>query len=67
MATQTRLRTQTRKRASTAGRTTKGRKVASAAKTALATCPVNGAGWCPYPFSPAQLEKRLKQKAQQGQ
>jgi hypothetical protein len=23
---------------------------------------VNGAGWCPYPFSPAQLEKRLKNK-----
>lgn len=30
---------------------------------ALATCPVNGAGWCPYPFSPEQLEKRLKAKA----
>jgi len=26
----------------------------------LATCPMNGAGWCPYPFSPAQLQKRLK-------
>lgn len=31
----------------------------------LSTCPVNGAGWCPYPFSPAQLEKRLKAKAEQ--
>jgi hypothetical protein len=30
--------------------------------SALANCPVNGAGWCPYPFSPAQLERRLKQK-----
>jgi hypothetical protein len=29
---------------------------------ALANCPVNGAGWCPYPFSPAQLERRLRQK-----
>lgn len=30
-------------------------------QSALAMCPVNGAGWCPYPFSPAQLERRLKQ------
>lgn len=30
----------------------------------LSTCPVNGAGWCPYPFSPAQLAKRLKLKAE---
>jgi hypothetical protein len=29
----------------------------------LATCPVNGAGWCPYPFSMAQLKRRLKAKA----
>lgn len=28
----------------------------------LATCPVNGAGWCPYPFSVAQLKRRLKAK-----
>lgn len=28
----------------------------------LSTCPVNGAGWCPYPFSPAQLQRRLKAK-----
>ncbi len=28
----------------------------------LSTCPVNGAGWCPYPFSPAQLQKRMKAK-----
>ncbi len=31
-------------------------------KLVLATCPVNGAGWCPYPFSIAQLKKRLKAK-----
>jgi hypothetical protein len=30
---------------------------------ALATCPVNGAGWCPYPFTVEQLERRLKEKA----
>lgn len=29
----------------------------------LAICPANGAGWCPYPFSVAQLKKRLKEKA----
>jgi len=30
----------------------------------LATCPVGGAGWCPYPFSLAQLERHLKLKAE---
>jgi hypothetical protein len=37
---------------------------------ALATCPVNGAGWCPYPFSVEQLERRMKAKLaakEQGQ
>ncbi len=29
----------------------------------LATCPTGGGGWCSYPFSPKQLEKRLKAKA----
>jgi len=28
---------------------------------ALSICPVDGAGWCPYPFSPAQLAKRIKE------
>ena len=37
------------------------------AAVALATCPVNGKGWCPYPFSPAQLEKRLRAKALEQQ
>jgi len=32
----------------------------------LSMCPVDGAGWCPYPFSVAQLKKRLKAKAQQS-
>lgn len=31
----------------------------------LATCPIDGAGWCPYPFSVAQLKKRLAEKARQ--
>ena len=35
---------------------------AASDKLVLATCPVNGAGWCPYPFSIAQLKKRLKAK-----
>jgi hypothetical protein len=30
----------------------------------LATCPTSGAGWCAYPFSPKQLEKRMRTKAQ---
>jgi hypothetical protein len=32
-------------------------------KSSILSCPVNGAGWCPYPFSIEQLEKRLKEKA----
>ena len=38
------------------------RKRTTKTVSSLANCPVNGAGWCPYPFSPAQLEKKLKQK-----
>ena len=34
---------------------------------ALANCPVNGAGWCPYPFSPAQLERRLRRKLEEAE
>jgi hypothetical protein len=26
---------------------------------ALATCPVDFAGWCPYPFSIEQLQRRI--------
>jgi hypothetical protein len=32
--------------------------------SALAICPADGAGWCPYPFSIAQLERHLKKKAE---
>lgn len=35
----------------------------TAAASALAICPTNGAGWCPYPFTVEQLERRLKEKA----
>lgn len=35
----------------------------AAAASALAICPTNGAGWCPYPFTVEQLERRLKEKA----
>ncbi|HEY9775436.1 MAG TPA: hypothetical protein V6C81_16840 [Planktothrix sp.] len=51
-------------RASTTAPPTASKRKRSNNETAsvLATCPVNGAGWCPYPFSPAQLEKRLKNK-----
>lgn len=31
----------------------------------LGTCPVGGAGWCSFPFSPAQLQRRLQLKAEQ--
>jgi len=48
----------------TAPKRTKARR-AKVSSAALAKCPVNGAGWCPYPFSVAQLEKRMKAKAQQ--
>ncbi len=42
--------------------TAKKRRTKALADAALATCPVGGAGWCPYPFSPAQLQKRLQAK-----
>lgn len=37
-----------------------GKKGKAADDDILATCPVNGAGWCPYPFSVSQLKKKLK-------
>lgn len=33
--------------------------------TMLATCPVDGSGWCSYPFSPEQLQRRLRAKARE--
>jgi hypothetical protein len=32
----------------------------------LSTCPVNAMGWCSYPFTVAQLEKKLKQSAKKS-
>ncbi len=29
----------------------------------LATCPTGGGGWCSYPFTAKQLEKRMQAKA----
>ena len=45
------------------------RKTASKKKSdsVLSICPVNGAGWCPYPFSTAQLKKRLKRLQQESE
>lgn len=43
------------------------KKPARRRNSALATCPVGAAGWCSYPFSVAQLQKRLKAKAEQEQ
>lgn len=34
--------------------------------TLLSTCPVGSAGWCSYPFTVAQLKKRLKAKEEQA-
>jgi len=43
--------------------TTKARGKKKSPYEELSTCPVNGAGWCPYPFTMAQLKRRLKAKA----
>ncbi len=52
------------KTVSTKASTRTARKPATKQQTnALSICPVDGAGWCPYPFSPAQLAKRLKARA----
>ena len=48
-----------KKPASTKKKTTTKKSAAAA----LAICPTNGAGWCPYPFTVEQLERRLKEKA----
>ncbi|MBY0357222.1 MAG: hypothetical protein K2W82_04405 [Candidatus Obscuribacterales bacterium] len=43
------------------------KKPVQKADDGLSICPVNGAGWCPYPFSAAQLRKRLKRKQEEAQ
>lgn len=47
--------------------TTSKKTVRKKAADALSICPVNGAGWCPYPFSAAQLKKRLKRLQEEEQ
>ncbi|CAN5164052.1 hypothetical protein BH10CYA1_BH10CYA1_58050 [soil metagenome] len=42
---------------------TKKKTTTKRSTAALAMCPTNGAGWCPYPFTVEQLERRLKEKA----
>lgn len=42
---------------------TKKKTTTKSSAAALAICPTNGAGWCPYPFTVEQLERRLKEKA----
>jgi hypothetical protein len=39
------------------------KKTTKKKSAALSTCPVGASGWCSYPFTVAQLEKRLKAKA----
>lgn len=39
----------------------------SSKQSALATCPVGNSGWCSFPFSAAQLQKRLKRAALEEQ
>ncbi len=47
----------------TSTNSTKRKQPKKRSRISALTCPVNGAGWCPYPFSIEQLEKRLKEKA----
>lgn len=43
------------------------KKRGDAESALLATCPTTGGGWCSYPFSAKQLEKRMKAKAKLSQ
>lgn len=46
-------------------KSTTSKKTSRKKADALSICPVNGAGWCPYPFSAAQLKKRIKKLQEQ--
>ncbi len=39
------------------------KKAENTGSAMLATCPTGGGGWCSYPFTAKQLEKRMKAKA----
>ena len=43
------------------------KKTSKYSQSALAICPTEVSGWCSYPFSPAQLEKRLKAKQMENE
>ncbi len=42
------------------------KRTSNKTNAALATCPVGSSGWCSYPFSVAQLQKRMKRIAEGG-
>jgi hypothetical protein len=42
-----------------------GKQKKSKKSSALAMCPIGSAGWCAYPFSVDQLEKRLKKPTEE--
>ena len=47
-------------------KTSKSRKSKKGQSTAvLATCPIGASGWCAYPFSLQQLEKRMKKTTEE--
>ena len=54
------------KQAKTVSASTSKKSSRQKAQSPLAICPSNGVGWCPYPFSVAQLKKRLKKKEQEA-
>jgi hypothetical protein len=41
------------------------KKTTKKKSAALSTCPVGSSGWCSFPFTVAQLEKRLKAKQEE--
>ncbi|MBX9693548.1 MAG: hypothetical protein K2Z81_14260 [Cyanobacteria bacterium] len=43
------------------------RKTKQPALSMLSSCPAGASGWCSYPFSPQQLEKKMKAKAKKQQ
>jgi hypothetical protein len=49
---------------SKAGKQSTRKKASKTSASALNTCPVGAAGWCAYPFSVAQLQKRMKRIAE---
>jgi hypothetical protein len=54
------------KQAKTVSASTRKKTSRTSAQSPLAMCPTNGAGWCPYPFSVAQLKKKLKKREQEA-